>query len=106
MSSDEVAGGVPDGGVPDGGYLDGNAAAGPLSEVFVADVTSAVGRCAHCGRTAAMATARCYPSSHGLLLSCPGCSGVLLRLVETDGQLRLDLRGVSFLTLARPEQHT
>lgn len=102
MTSDEITGPVPNGGAPDGVYVDGNAAAGPLSEVFVGDVTSAVGRCAHCGRTAAMATARCYPHSHGLLLCCPGCSGILLRLVETDGQLRLDLHGVSFLTLTRP----
>ena len=41
-------------------YLDGNAAAGPLSEFFDIDVTSARGRCAHCGRTDALATARLY----------------------------------------------
>ncbi|QYF72209.1 DUF6510 family protein [Cryobacterium sp. PAMC25264] len=84
------------------GYLDGNAAAGALSEVFVGDITTALGRCAHCGRTGAMATTRCYLDPHGLVLRCPGCAEVLLRLVEGDGQLRLDLRGVSFLTLTRP----
>jgi hypothetical protein len=80
-------------------YLDGNAAAGALSEFFAIDVTCAVGRCANCGRTDAMATARLYPHSHGLLLGCPGCGGILLRLVDAGGTARLDLRGVSFLEL-------
>ncbi|WP_120339796.1 DUF6510 family protein [Cryobacterium soli] len=101
MTGDEVVGANPDDAQLDG-HLDGNAAAGALSEVFVGDITTAVGRCAHCGRTGAMAMARCYPGSHGLLLRCPGCTEILLRLVESDGQVRLDLRGVSFLTLERP----
>jgi len=87
----------------DGGYLDGNAAAGPLSEVFAVDVTNATGRCAHCGRTAALATARLYPNSHGLLLRCPGCTGILLRLVDTGTKVRLDLQGMSFVELALGE---
>ncbi|PXA68897.1 hypothetical protein CTB96_16050 [Cryobacterium arcticum] len=86
----------------DGDYLDGNAAAGPLSEFFTVDVTDATGRCAHCGRTAALATARLYPNSHGLLLRCPGCTEILLRLVDTGDSVCLDLHGMSFVQLRRP----
>lgn len=82
-------------------YLDGNAAAGPLSEIFAADVLSARGRCAACGRTDAMATARLQPHSHGLLLRCPGCAAILLRLVDTGHSVCLDLHGLSFLELRR-----
>ena len=82
-------------------YLDGNAAAGPLSEFFAIDVTSAHGRCAHCGRTDALATARLYPNSHGLLLRCPGCTEILLRLVDTGDTVCLDLQGLSFVELRR-----
>jgi hypothetical protein len=89
------------GDVHQGDYLDGNAAAGPLSEFFVADVTTAVGRCANCGLTAALATTRLYPNSHGLLLRCPGCTEILLRLVDTGESVRLDLRGMSFVEFWR-----
>ena len=38
---------------------DGNVLAGPLSEVFAADVTSAIARCRGCGRSSVVADARC-----------------------------------------------
>jgi hypothetical protein len=80
-------------------YLDGNAAAGPLSEFFSVDIVSALGRCASCGRTEALATARLYPMPTGLLLRCPGCTEILLRLVDSGENVRLDLRGLSFVEL-------
>lgn len=82
-------------------YLDGNAAAGPLSEFFTIDVVSAIGRCASCGHTDALATARLYPNSHGLLLRCPGCTEILMRLVDTGDSVRLDLHGLSFVEVRR-----
>ncbi|ASD22716.1 MULTISPECIES: DUF6510 family protein [Cryobacterium] len=82
-------------------YLDGNAAAGPLSEFFAIDVVSARGRCASCGRIDALATARLYPNSHGLLLRCPGCAEILMRLVDTGDSVCLDLHGLSFIELRR-----
>jgi len=39
-------------------YLDGNAAAGELSKVFAMDVTTAQGKCKHCGATRRFAEAR------------------------------------------------
>jgi hypothetical protein len=84
-------------------YLDGNAAAGPLSEFFAVDVVSSRGRCDSCGRIAALATARMYPNSDGLLLRCPGCTEILLRLVDSGDSVLLDLHGLSFMELTRTE---
>ena len=85
-------------------YLDGNAAAGALSEIFAFDVTTARGRCEQCGAVAALATARWYPDSHGLVLRCSLCEGVLLRLVERDDRRWVDLRGLSFLEFTPRER--
>jgi hypothetical protein len=80
-------------------YLDGNALAGPLSEIFAIDMTSARGRCDSCGAVSAIAQARLYVNAPAMVLRCPSCSGVLLRLREDGGQAVLDLRGFSYLTV-------
>lgn len=82
-------------------YLDGNAAAGPLSQIFAAELTSAEGCCAHCGATAAMAETRLYDRAPGLVLRCRSCQGVLLRLVDNGITAWLDLRGVRYLRFDR-----
>ena len=78
---------------------DGNAAAGPLSEVFAIDVTTAVATCAGCGATGALATVRVYEGM-GMVLRCPECDSVLLRAVQRDGETCLDMRGVKVLRIA------
>jgi hypothetical protein len=85
-------------------YLDGNAAAGPLSELFAVDIVSALGRCASCGRTAALATTRLYPVASGFVLRCPECTEILLRLLDSGENVRLDLPGLSFVEFVRPER--
>jgi hypothetical protein len=80
-------------------FLDGNAAAGMLSEVFAVDVTSARGRCAHCGDVSVVARARLYPDDHGLVLRCNVCGEVIARATDRDGRLCLDLRGLAWLEL-------
>lgn len=82
-------------------YLDGNAAAGPLSELFAIDVTAARGRCEHCGAVSVVATARLYPNAPGVVLRCSHCDGVLIRLVETEHRITIDLRGLSYLEVDR-----
>jgi phage FluMu protein Com len=84
-------------------YLDGNAAAGVLSELFAVDMTTARGRCAHCGDVAVVARARMYPDDHGLVLRCSVCEDVLAMVVETPGRLCLDLRGLAWLEIAVDE---
>jgi hypothetical protein len=77
--------------------LDGNAAAGPLRQVFAVDLTTAVGRCAGCGRTAVLAEAHLYGRAPGLVLRCSGCDGVLLRMVTAPDRAWLDLQGLTTL---------
>ncbi|MCW2645574.1 MAG: hypothetical protein QOF87_2433 [Pseudonocardiales bacterium] len=74
-------------------YEDGNALAGPLGEIFAVDVTVAIQRCAHCGRTGPVAALRVYRHAPGLVARCPGCDGVVLRLVRTPDAAFLDLTG-------------
>ena len=82
---------------------DGTALAGPLGDLFHIEVTTAVGRCAGCGRTAAMAQARVFDHAPGLVARCPACDQVLLRLVQGPGHAWLDLRGLTYLQLPTPE---
>ena len=84
-------------------YLDGNAAAGELREIFAVDVTTARGQCAGCGRTTVLADVRLYVRAPGLVARCRDCDGALLRLVRGSGRAWLDLRGLTYLELAMPE---
>ena len=78
-------------------YLDGNMLAGALREIFSMDVTAAHGRCAGCGRIGMVAETRVYEHAAGLVARCPGCDGVLIRLVRAPDRAYLDLHGMSFL---------
>lgn len=87
----------------DSDFLDGNAAAGPLRELFAIDLTAATGRCAGCGRTGALGGVRLYSRAPGLVLRCPGCDAVLVRLVQDPGppaRAWLDLRGLAVLQVS------
>jgi len=44
-------------------HVDGNALAGPLSEVFRDDITTALGRCTSCGDVSVLAEALVSPVS-------------------------------------------
>lgn len=80
-------------------FLDGNAAAGELRQIFAVDLTVAISTCAGCGRSEELATARVYRDAPGLVLRCPGCDGVLLRVVTAPGRTWLDMQGISVLRL-------
>jgi hypothetical protein len=77
--------------------LDGNAVAGLLSEVFAAEATTALFRCAHCGTERAVATAMVYLHGPGTVMRCPGCEEVVMRFARIRGELVADLHGVQRL---------
>jgi len=81
---------------------DGNTLAGPLSEVFGVELTTAAGRCRSCGTTSQVATFRVYGPAPGFVGRCPHCEDVLLRLVRTPDALWLDFSGVSALRILIP----
>jgi hypothetical protein len=78
--------------------LDGNAAAGVLQEVFAAEVTTAVGTCRGCGATDAVGAVHVYIAA-GVVLRCPHCDAVLMRIVDGGTRLWIDLGGVRSLEL-------
>jgi hypothetical protein len=86
----------------DAAAYDGNILAGPLSDVFAVEVTTALARCAGCGRSSAVAELAVYGPEPGLVARCPGCSDVMLRVVQTPDAIWLDLRGTGVLRLPAP----
>jgi hypothetical protein len=84
-------------------WSDGNALAGPLQDLLRVDVTTAIGRCTGCGRTAPMAEARVFDHAPGVIARCPACDQVLLRLVHGPDRAWLDARGLTYLQLPVPE---
>ena len=80
-------------------YLDGNAAAGELSRIFAADLTSAEGQCANCGVKKPFAEAHLYMQCPGVVARCALCGHVLLRLVNVGERAYLDLRDMAYLCL-------
>ena len=82
--------------------LDGNAVAGLLGDVFAAEMTAALVSCAHCGATGAVAAEQVYVHGPGVVLRCPGCTGVIMRFAHVGGRLVADLRGVRALEISAP----
>jgi Family of unknown function (DUF6510) len=81
--------------------LDGNAVAGLLHDIFGAEMTTSSTKCAHCGQEGQVGTLLAFTHGPGVVLRCPSCEGVMLRIVETPGALLLDARGVAYLRLER-----
>ena len=81
--------------------LDGNAAAGRLADLFAVEMTGATIVCDGCKREGALATLTFYGGA-GVVLRCPACEAVILRLVDTGSTLNLDLRGCTRLTVRAP----
>ncbi len=70
--------------------LDGNAIAGDLFEHFGAEMTTAIGSCAHCGATAQVAELRVYPRAPSAVARCPACSNVVMVIVEIGETRRIE----------------
>jgi hypothetical protein len=74
------------------GVLDGNGVAGMLATVFDGDMTAVSGKCHHCGTVNPMGAMRAWTRGPGVVLRCPACMGVVLRIVETPSGTRVDLQ--------------
>jgi len=79
--------------------LDGNAIGGLLEEVFAVEMTTAWSRCGGCGAGEPVGALWVYTGGPGVVVRCPRCGGVLLRIVQGPGRLWLDLRGLAYLEL-------
>jgi Family of unknown function (DUF6510) len=81
--------------------LDGNAVAGLLREVFALEMTATPAKCAHCGAQGEMGRLLAFTQAPGVVLRCPGCEEVIVRIVATAEALYLDARGAAYLRLER-----
>ena len=82
-------------------HTDGNAFAGLLSEVLAVDATSIGRRCQSCGDRRPMADHRAYEGA-GVVLRCPNCGDLALRIGVADDRLTIELRGTFQIALEQP----
>ncbi len=82
--------------------LDGNAAGGMLMDLFAVDMTAALSRCAACGNSAMLGSHLLYADAPAMVLRCPTCTEVVLRVGSRNGRMVLDMRGAQFLTVPMP----
>jgi Family of unknown function (DUF6510) len=74
-------------------HLDGNSIGGLLTDVFGRDVTDASGRCWHCGAENFVGALLVYRAA-GVVVRCPSCEAVLIRIVEAREEVWVDLSGL------------
>ena len=81
--------------------MDGNAVAGLLMEIFGREMTVAESECDGCGAEHMMGELHAYVQAPGVVLRCPDCDQVVLRMVANESYYWIDARGATHLKLAR-----
>jgi hypothetical protein len=79
--------------------VDGSAAAGLLMSVFGAEMTGHAGQCAHCHTVSMVGTMRAYMRGPGVVLRCPACAEVVIRIAQTPRGTFVDARGAAYLVV-------
>jgi hypothetical protein len=82
--------------------LDGSSIGGMLAGIFGADVTGMPGQCANCRTVNRMGSMRVYLRGPGIVVRCPSCAEVVLRVVQTPRGVMVDLRGAAYVRLEDP----
>lgn len=73
--------------------LDGNSIAGVLESVFGRDLTVALGVCGGCGAERQVGAMHVYRAA-GIVVRCPDCDMVLMRVVESPQRTWIDMQGL------------
>lgn len=81
-------------------HLDGNVLAGPITELFVFELTTTQGQCQSCADIATLGQALVYGQPMGWVARCRNCDNVLIVIVERAGQKSLNMRGLRWLRVA------
>ena len=81
--------------------LDANAAAGLFEEIFGAEMTATPTECAHCGAEGEVGTLLAFTRGPGIVLRCPECEQVMVRIVQTPEAYYIDARGAVYLRVRR-----
>lgn len=72
--------------------LDGNAIAGELAGLFEGEITTARRVCQSCGTNSAIGAHRAYRGA-GIVLRCPVCRDLAMRIALLPGRSRVWLAG-------------
>ena len=80
-------------------HTDGNGVAGLLSEVLAVEVTTMQRRCQSCGAENTLGAHRAYHGA-GIVLRCPACADVAVRIGVREDALVFEWRGT--YTAPRP----
>lgn len=83
--------------------LDGNAIGGLLGEIFALEMTTAETTCGGCGTVNAVGRVDVYVNAPGVVVRCPACQNVLMRVVHGKGRYWVDLTGTRCLEFAAPD---
>ncbi len=75
-----------------GHHLDGNAAAALLQEVLAVEPTTVDRICQSCDARHPIGAHRVYTGA-GVVIRCPSCSDVAVRVAPLPGRLIVELRG-------------
>lgn len=78
--------------------LDGNAVAGVLQEIFAIEMTTALGTCGGCGATEPVGAIHVYRGA-GIVLRCPHCDNVLVKIVKGRTRVWVAFPGTKALEL-------
>jgi hypothetical protein len=79
-------------------HLDGNAIAGVLEQLFGRDMTVAFSRCSGCGAQREVGALYVYRAA-GIVVRCPDCDNVLLRIVEGRDRTWVDASGLATMQI-------
>ena len=79
--------------------LDGNAVGGMLAGLFGTDMTAMPGQCASCETVSLVGSMRVYMRGPGMVVRCPACAEVVLRIARTPHGTMVDLRGATYVRL-------
>jgi hypothetical protein len=80
--------------------LDGNAIGVLLREVFATEMTAARGTCASCGAVNEVGRVDVYVHAPGIVMRCPACEQVLMKIVRGGSRYWIDVSGVRLLEFA------
>ena len=81
--------------------LDGNAVGGMFYEIFGTEMTTSSAECANCGNVTEMGGMLAFTQAPGMVMRCPACKEVMMRIVETPDAFYMEARGVAQLRMVR-----
>ena len=86
----------------DASRLDGNSVAGLLHEIFGTEMTTALGTCGSCSVDEPLGAMHAYRSA-GVVLRCPHCNHMLVKIVDSETATWISSTGVRTLRIPKQE---